>query len=220
MRHLAVIMDGNGRYAVERGLERNAGHRAGAAAFARCVKDLAGLPIEYLSAFAFSADNNKRPADEVAGIYSAICDCLESDVYPTARERGMAIRFIGDLSSLSRRVSDVLSAAPNPADPFKTVIVALNYGGLDEIVRAARKIRGAATASAFRANLDTAGIPDPDALIRYGGHKRLSGYMPIQTAYAELFFTDKRWPEYDARDFESVISEYAGTVRNFGGSRA
>lgn len=220
MKHLAVIMDGNGRYAVARGEERAEGHKAGAEAFARAVGDLSDLPIDVLTVYAFSTENGGRPQSEVSNILDVIAYFLQNRIYVIAEEKRINVRFIGNIAALPERVGKIVTNAPVFADAEKTVVIALNYGGWDEVCRAAEKITQSGKKideEELKRNLDAPDLPFPDAVLRYGGYKRLSNFMPLQTAYSELFFTDKYWPEYDKNDFLSVIEKFGKIKRNFGG---
>lgn len=220
MKHLAVIMDGNGRYAVARGKERVEGHRLGAEAFERAVEDLSDLPIDILTVYAFSTENGGRPQSEVSNILDVIAYFLQNRIYSIAKKKRVNIRFIGNIDALPEYVKEIVFNAPFFENAEKTVVIALNYGGWDEVCRAAEKIsRGGKKFSEeeLKNNLDASDLPFPDAVLRYGGYKRLSNFMPLQTAYSELFFTDKYWPEYDKSDFLSVIENFGKIKRNFGG---
>ncbi len=220
MKHLAVIMDGNGRYAVARGKERVEGHRLGAEAFERAVEDLSDLPIDILTVYAFSTENGGRPQSEVSNILDVIAYFLQNRIYSIAKKKRVNIRFIGNIDALPEYVKEIVFNAPFFENAEKTVVIALNYGGWDEVCRAAEKIsRGGKKFSEeeLKNNLDASDLPFPDAVLRYGGYKRLSNFMPLQTAYSELFFTDKYWPEYDKNDFLSVIENFGKIKRNFGG---
>ena len=220
MKHLAVIMDGNGRYGLLREGDRSSGYQAGAEAFVRLLSDFAEFPFPFLTVYAFSTENNKRNSQEVSNIFHIIAYFLKKKVYPIAKEKGIGIRFIGNLEGLSAGMRIVLSEAPS-ANQDKNVLIALNYGGMDEIVRSAQKTlaRGEAiTAQTLKKNSDLTFVPDPDAIVRYGGYKRISNFLLMHCAYSELFFLDKLWPEYETKDITDVLGKYEKIKRNFGES--
>ena len=223
MKHIAVIMDGNGRWAVKRGRERSVGYRFGARALMRLAEDFLSFPISTLTVYAFSTENNKRDSKEVSNIFSVIASFLLSEVFPFCQKNGVALRFIGNLDALPDDLKQI--AESNPAvSGEKTLVIAINYGGSDEILRAYEKMKEKGivrpTEKDLYDNLDTAGLPMPDAVLRYGGYKRLSNFLPLQTIYSELFFIDKLWPDYDRSDIEKVISDFSVIKRNFGGNNA
>ena len=216
--HLAIIADGNGRYGESLGLTRNDGYEYGAKAVFQAVCDLTKLPIDVETFYVFSTDNNKRNHEEVSNIFHVIAYFLKNKIYPFARENGITVRLIGDVGRLPEDMQKELADAPN-YETGKTVVFAINYGGDDEIVRACRKTveQGEMiTVGSIKNNLDTAGLPDPDAIVRYGGYKRLSNFLPLQSAYAELFFTDKLWPQYDISDITDVMERFQTIKRKFG----
>lgn len=223
MQHLAVIMDGNGRWAENRGQERSYGYRFGAEALMRLLADFLTLPISVMTVYAFSTENNTRDNKEVSNIFSVIASFLLSGVFPFCEKYNVNVRFIGDTNGLPETMKSVLVSAPNCSGE-KTIVIALNYGGTDEIMRAyirmSEKGIEKPTEKDLMDCLDTAGLPLPDAVLRYGGHKRLSNFLLLQSAYAELFFTDKLWPDYTREDIEKVLTEYSSIKRNFGGNHA
>ena len=223
MQHLAVIMDGNGRWAENRGQERSYGYRFGAEALMRLLADFLTLPISVMTVYAFSTENNNRDNKEVSNLFSVIASFLLSGVFPFCEKNGITVRFIGNTETLPERLKRVLTLAPKRSGN-KTFVIALNYGGTDEVTRAYIRMREKGidrpTEKDLFDSLDTAGLPLPDAVIRYGGHKRLSNFLLLQSAYAELFFTDKFWPDYAREDIEKVLTEYSSIKRNFGGNHA
>lgn len=223
MQHLAVIMDGNGRWAENRGQERSYGYRFGAEALMRLLADFLTLPISVMTVYVFSTENNTRDNKEVSNIFSVIASFLLSGVFPFCEKYNVNVRFIGDTNGLPETMKSVLVSAPNCSGK-KTIVIALNYGGTDEIMRAYIRMREKGiekpTEKDLMDCLDTAGLPLPDAVLRYGGHKRLSNFLLLQSAYAELFFTDKLWPDYTREDIEKVLTEYSSIKRNFGGNHA
>jgi len=223
-RHIAIIMDGNGRWATRRGLPRTAGHAAGAETFRRIATRCNQLGVEYLTVYAFSTENWKRPAAEVDAIMGLLEKYLHEAIDSMRRE-GVRLRFFGDLSRLSPR----LRALIDETDAISRTIagglqanICLNYGGRDEIVRAARRWaqtddRAPLTEESLSAYMDSAGIPDPDLLIRPGGETRLSNFLLWQLAYAEFYFTDVLWPDFTAEDLDRAIAYYHGRDRRYGG---
>lgn len=220
-RHVAIIMDGNGRWAKKRFLPRIAGHRAGVEAVRRAVEAAPDLGIEVLTLYAFSSENWKRPADEVNDLMGLLKRYLQSEIDELDRN-GVRIRYIGDPDRLSADVRVLLdtSVARTAGNAKLTLVLALNYGSQDEIARAVRRLiaEGAEpTIEAIEARLDTAGLPAPDLIIRTSGEQRLSNFLMWQAAYAELIFTDDLWPDFDRASFERAIAEFARRERRFGG---
>ncbi len=216
-------MDGNGRWAVSKGQERSYGYRYGAEAFTRLVKDFIYLPVSVLTVYAFSTENNTRNKDEVSNIYKVIACFLLKDILPICEQNDLTLRFIGDRDGLPDEVKDAVLKSDR-VGKNKTVVIALNYGGLDEVRRAYARLfdknKKNITEIDIIENLDTAGLPPVDAVLRYGGHKRLSNFLPLQTTYAELFFTDKFFPDYDRKDVERILIDFEKIKRNFGGTDA
>lgn len=217
MKHLAVIMDGNGRWAEEKSRPRKEGHIAGAKAFIQSVKDFLELDLEYLTVFAFSTENNNREKTEVDGILEVVNFYLKQEIMPLLYRYPFKVRFIGDKKGLPMELVETMDNLTKINETCsKMVIIALNYGGINEVVRACNKIDGEITEEKLLDSLDTSGFPNPEAVVRYGGYKRLSNFMPMQTIYSELFFLDKYWPDYDKQDFINVIEEMKNIKRNFG----
>ncbi len=228
MDHLALILDGNGRWAEQRGLPRSAGHSEGAKAVVRAIKASEELGIKYLTLYAFSAENFKRDPQEVAGIFKAVSDFITNFILPQIHQNQYRLCTIGDLSKLPPELQNTIAKVGKITDGNAklTIIIAINYGGQQEVVNAVNKL----IAQKSRANslqtsisysdieqcLYTANIPNPDAVVRYGGYKRLSNFMPLQTVYSELFFVDKLWPDFSKVDLEAVLCEYQGIERKFG----
>ena len=227
-RHIAIIMDGNGRWAKKRGLPRNAGHRAGAETFRRIAKHCNTLGVKYLTVYAFSTENWKRSEEEVSGIM------LLLEKYLTEALRDMEknhIRFcaFGDLTRLSPRLQQLCRETMERSRHFSDVQVnfCINYGGRDEIVRAARAFAAdvaagrrtpdSLTEELFSGYLDSAGVPDPELVIRPSGEKRTSNFLPWQSAYSEFVFMDVLWPDFSAEDLDRAIEEYNRRSRRFGG---
>lgn len=220
-RHIAIIMDGNGRWAKSRGQARTAGHVAGVAAFRRIANYCKDIGVEYLTVYAFSTENWRRPAAEVAAIMGLLEKHLIEELQNLERDR-RRIRFFGDLSPLSPRLRKLCTDCEQRSAVYAEgqVNICLNYGGRDEIVRAAK--RWAADGcpeldeGRFSSYLWSAGVPDPDLLIRPGGEKRISNYLLWQSAYTELYFTDTLWPDFTERDLDAAIEAYRGRERRFG----
>ena len=221
MQHLAVIMDGNGRWAENKNLPRSEGHIQGAKAFEKALWDFLDMPFNYLTVYAFSTENNSRNKDEVSNILKVIAYFLEYKIYPFAKNNGITVNFIGDIDGLPVFLQETVKSAPSVCDAHKFVNIALNYGGIDEICRTCKKIidnREDVNPETLHKYSDTHGMPDPDIILRYGGYKRLSNFLPMQSIYSELFFTDKYWPDYRSEDFLTVISQFEKIKRNFGGT--
>ncbi|WP_321469683.1 di-trans,poly-cis-decaprenylcistransferase [Halarcobacter sp.] len=219
--HIAIIMDGNGRWAKERGLKRTAGHEEGAKTVREITKYCAKLGIKYLTLYAFSTENWSRPKLEVEYLMKLLDKYLKSEL-STYLENGIKFKSIGDISkfskSLQKTILDVEEKTKNGKN--LTQVLALNYGSQDEILRAIKKLNEKkleVTKENFESCLDTAGIPNVDMLIRTSGEVRLSNYLLWQNAYAELFFTNTYWPEFSTNDLDDLISDFNQRERRFGG---
>jgi len=222
-------MDGNGRWATASGRPRKYGHEAGAAALCRAVKDVAEIEkIDCATFYAFSTENAKRSAEEVGNIFGIVAYFLSNGVMRLAERYSLKVRFIGNMSSLPGFLVSAMSELNGKTinNKGKTIVFAIGYGGDEEVLHAVnavfsdRIIRGdlgPVTREELYGALYTAGLTMPDAVIRYGGYKRLSNFLPLQTIYSELFFLDKLWPDYDRSDLEGVIAEFNDIKRNFGG---
>ena len=220
-RHIAVIMDGNGRWAKKRGLPRTAGHKAGAETFRDIATYCKELGMDYLTVYAFSTENWKRPAEEVSAIMSLLEQYLLEAVDTMERDH-IRLRFFGDLSALSpelqalaRRTDDI----SGHYDGFQANIC-LNYGGRAEILRAAQLCAAAWedwTEENFSKYLWSAGIPDPELIIRPSGELRLSNFLLWQCAYSEFYFCDTLWPDFTRADLDKAIIDYQKRDRRFGG---
>ncbi|GAB0116831.1 polyprenyl diphosphate synthase [Acidisoma sp. 7E03] len=226
-RHVALIMDGNGRWAKARGLPRIAGHRAGAKAVRRCIEAAIGQGVEWLTLFAFSSENWRRPEGEVMDLTALLRQYLRSEVSELLKN-GVRFRVIGDRDRFSDDLRAELEAAERRTAECTrlTLVLALSYGGRSEIVAAARgAIAAAAEGGISAATLDeegfarflfTAGMPDPDLLIRTSGERRLSNFLLWQCAYAELVFLDVLWPDFDEAHFAAALAEFARRDRRYG----
>ncbi len=221
--HIAVIMDGNGRWAIKRGLTRSEGHKAGVVVAKELVRECRKLNIGYLTLYTFSQENWGRPKAEVALLFELLVNFLRSEL-DEMKQNGIRLCLLGELSGLPRPVRLALDRAmQQTADGTALVVnLALNYSGRAEIVRAARRMAedglqpGEMTEEAFRARLYTHDQPDPDLIIRTSGEYRLSNYLTFQSAYSELYFCDCLWPDFDAEALHTALTWYAGRVRRFG----
>ncbi|UOO37585.1 isoprenyl transferase [Oscillospiraceae bacterium CM] len=224
-RHIAVIMDGNGRWAKKRGLPRTAGHAAGAETFRRIATYCKNIGIEYLTVYAFSTENWRRPTDEVAAIMDILERYLKEAIETMERDR-VKMKFFGDISFLSDKIRLLIDQTEKISAKFDGVQVnmCVNYGGRDEILRAARryaedyKETGAAlTEERFSSYLFSQGLPDPDLIIRPSGEMRLSNFLLWQSAYSEFYFTDVLWPDFSERELDRAIVSYQSRDRRYGG---
>ncbi len=223
-RHVAIIMDGNGRWAKKRFLPRIAGHRAGVEAVRRAVKAAPRIGIEVLTLYAFSSENWKRPADEVSDLMGLLKHYLQSEI-DELHANGIRLKFIGDHSRLGADLVDLLQrSAVRTADNRRmTLVLALNYGSQDEMVRAVRALIAdgvpphEVTETAIAARLDTADLPLPDLVIRTSGEQRLSNFLLWQAAYAELAFTNELWPDFNEASLQRVVDDFARRERRYGG---
>ncbi|MCW0182965.1 MAG: isoprenyl transferase [Zavarzinia sp.] len=229
-RHVAVIMDGNGRWAKARLLPRIAGHKRGADAVRRVVEAAWDFGVRYLTLYAFSSENWKRPEEEVGGLMSLLRLYLRSELDELDRN-DVRVRVIGDRGRLPNDIRQLIAEAEarTIANSRLTLILAVSYGGQGEIVQAARRLAEAVAAgrlrpeeideSRFAACLETAGIPDPDLVIRTSGEQRLSNFLLWQAAYAELVFTDTLWPDFGREQFAAALKEYQTRDRRFGANK-
>lgn len=229
--HVAIIMDGNGRWAKARGLPRVAGHRAGVEALRRTVRAAPGLGICWLTVYAFSSENWSRPKSEVSDLMGLLKIFIRRDL-AELHQNGVRVRVIGDRQGLQPDIKALLDEAESltAGNGSLTLVIAFNYGGRDEIVRAARKLAAAAVygdirpeaidADMFAGALDTAGIPDPELVIRTSGELRLSNFLPWQTAYSELAFLPCYWPDFTRDHLAEALRDFAGRERRFGGLAA
>lgn len=226
-KHVAVIMDGNGRWATARGLSRVEGHRQGAEAAQRAVEAAQQLGVEFITLFGFSSENWNRPSDEVLGLMNLLRFYLKKET-AEMHKNGARLLVIGDRMRLP---DDIVKMIENAEDVTKdnqkiTVIIALSYGGRHDIVFAAKELARLAKADKidiekidedfFSQFLMTKGIPDPDLMIRTSGESRISNFLMWQLAYAELYFTNTLWPDFSKKDMEEAIAFYAGRERRYG----
>lgn len=219
-RHVAVIMDGNGRWAKKRLMPRTFGHRAGMNAMIALARHAKEAGVRYLTVYALSTENFARPREELEGLFDLIRQYFTKYVKELYAQ-GAAVRVIGDITALPSDVQALIEegVTNSPADAGFLVTLALNYGARSEIVRAVNAAisRGERTDErSFEEFLDTRGIPDPDLIIRTGGEKRLSNFLLWQAAYAELYFTDVLFPDFDEKQFDRALADYSGRERRFG----
>ena len=213
-------MDGNGRWARQRYLPRVAGHRQGVESLRRCVRACEARGVKVLTVFAFSSENWNRPEEEVSGLMDLLISALSGEVKPL-HESGVKICFVGDRSRVSERVRAGFAQAENltAANRKITLNVCFNYGGRWDIAQAARKLaaRGQEiTEEALDKEMATAHVSDPDLLIRTGGEYRISNFLLWQSAYSELVFSEKLWPDFDEAALDAALAEYAQRERRFG----
>ena len=219
-RHVAVIMDGNGRWAQSRGLPRAMGHRAGAKGVRATVRAAAKARIEVLTVFAFSQENWQRPPAEVRLLMELFIKTLARET-ATMHKNGIRLKFIGDHRNFDPRLLEEMRKAEalTAANPGMTFVIAVGYGGQQDICAAAQKLakRGQdITPQALEAGLSTHGLPLPDLMIRTGGEKRISNFLLWQLAYAELYFSDILWPDFDEHEFMHALHWFSGRQRRFG----
>ena len=218
-RHVAIIMDGNGRWAKRHHLPRAMGHQRGVEAVRRLVRGLGPLGVECLTLYAFSSENWKRPEDEIADLMGLMRKFIRSDL-PDFVENGVRLKILGDYKVLEPDIVAMLEdALAQTAHGDKTVAVALNYGSQQEIARAAGKAaaEGPITPETIAAHLDTADLPPLDLLVRTSGEVRLSNFLLWQAAYAEMWFTDVLWPDFTPAHLEEALASFAARERRYGG---
>jgi len=222
--HVGIIMDGNGRWAQERGLPRSEGHRAGVENVRRAVRSFARYGVEYLTIFAFSTENWDRPDDEVGILIQLLAEALRDETEPLHQE-GVRIRHIGRLDRLPASLREAIreSVELTKDNPGITLSVAYDYGGRAEIIDAVRSILADnlppsdVTEEVFQRHLHTAGLPDPDLIIRTAGEVRLSNFLLWQAAYSEFYATDVRWPDFDESEVAKALLAYGRRKRRYGG---
>lgn len=219
-RHVAIVMDGNGRWAKQRYLPRIAGHKRGVDALKRAVRLCAERDIQVLTVFAFSSENWNRPQDEVSGLMELLAFALAREVAQLQKE-GVRIRFVGERQGLSASIASGLDDAEQAtaANTRIELNVCFNYGGRWDVVQAARQLAAdgkTITEDSLSSALSTAHCGDPDLIIRTGGEMRLSNFLLWQAAYAELFFSPCLWPDFDAADLDAALAAYGGRERRFG----
>lgn len=229
--HVAIIMDGNGRWASARGLPRREGHRQGVEALRRTVRAAGEIGVKILTIYSFSAENWARPADEISDLMGLLKRFVRKDL-AELHENGVRVRIIGERTGLDAEILALLKEAEEltKANERTTLVVAFNYGGRQEIARAAGKLVAEAVAKGLNpqdidaglleSKLDTAGLPDPDLVIRTSGEQRISNFLLWQAAYAEFVFLPIFWPDFDRTALEGAIQEYRRRERRFGGITA
>jgi undecaprenyl diphosphate synthase len=227
-RHVAIIMDGNGRWARERGLPRTLGHRQGVEAVRRTVRAAIELKISYLTIFSFSSENWKRPLEEIDDLMGLMKRFIRRDL-ADLHKAGVRIRMIGERSQVDPELMSLIDEGVEVTanNTVLTLVIAFNYGSRGEIAKAARRLAEQVqagtlapqdiTEDSVSAALDTSGIPDPDLLIRTSGEMRLSNFLLWQTAYTEFIFMDTYWPDFDRSVLEGAIAEFRARERRFGG---
>jgi undecaprenyl diphosphate synthase len=227
-RHVAIIMDGNGRWAAARGLPRSEGHRRGVEALRRTVRAAGDIGIGILTIFSFSAENWTRPAAEIRDLMALLRRFIRNDL-AELHQNGVHVRVIGERDDLDPEIRNLLQEAEELTlnNDKLTLVVAFNYGARQEIARAARRLAAdvaacrlpleAITADALAGRLDAPDLPDPDLIIRTSGEQRLSNFLLWQAAYSELVFVPTYWPDFDRTALESAITEYRRRERRFGG---
>lgn len=225
--HVAIILDGNGRWAKKRMMPRNYGHAKGAKAVEQICEDAYKMGINYLTVYAFSTENWKRPKDEVDALMKLLSDYLKNSL-ETASKNNMCVQIIGDKTALTQDLQDKIEELENVTKNNTGLhfTIALNYGSRDEMVRSIKRIATDVkndkvllediTEQLFTDYLDTKGIPDPDLLIRTSGEERLSNFLLWQLAYTEFYFTDCLWPDFDKNELIKAIVEYTKRDRRFG----
>ena len=228
--HIAIIMDGNGRWATRRALPRNAGHAAGSETFRRIATYCRSIGVKYLTVFAFSTENWKRSAEEVQGIMQLFDKYLHEAIEEMARDQ-IRLRVLGDLTRISPELRALIEQTDEISQEYEgfQANICINYGGRDEIVHAARAFaRDCAdgrrtpedlTEAMFSGYLYTEGIPDPDLIIRPSGEIRISNFLLWQSAYSEYYFTDVLWPDFDEAELDRAIESYHRRERRYGGAQ-
>ena len=226
-RHIAIILDGNGRWAKKRGLPRTAGHAVGAETFRKIATYCKDIGVEYLTVYAFSTENWKRPEGEVAAIMKLLGKYLQEAIDTMERDH-IRMKVLGGLEELSPELRAMVERTDEISQKYAgfQANICLNYGGRDEILRAARryardyaegKADGALTEEGFASYLYSAGIPDPDLLIRPGGEQRISNFLLWQCAYTEFYFTDVLWPDFSPAELDKAIAVFNSRDRRYGG---
>lgn len=222
--HIAIVMDGNGRWATRRFLPRVAGHRQGVESLRRCVQACLDRDVRVLTVFAFSSENWDRPQDEVSGLMSLMVSVLAKEVKPL-KANGVSLRFVGALEALSDKVRQgLLQAEQDTVGNDRLVLnICFNYGGRWDIAQAARRLAEAGqpiTERSLNGAMALAHVPDPDLVIRTGGEMRISNFLLWQSAYSEFVFSDKLWPDFDPAALDEAIAAFSQRERRFGKTSA
>ena len=226
-RHIAIILDGNGRWAKKRGLPRTAGHAVGAETFRKIATYCKDIGVEYLTVYAFSTENWRRPENEVSTIMKLLGKYLQEAIDTMERDH-IRMKVLGDLEGLSPQLREMVARTDEISHHYEgfQANICLNYGGRDEILHAARryaedyaagKADAELTEEGFAAYLYSAGVPDPDLLIRPGGEQRISNFLLWQCAYAEFYFTDVLWPDFTPEELDKAIAVFNSRDRRYGG---
>ena len=218
--HIAIIMDGNGRWGKKRGRSRNFGHISGIRVIEKIVKHSIKIKVPILTFYTFSTDNWKRPKKEISFLFRLIEHYFVKEINNLIKNN-IKINIIGNFKNLPKRVKTRLIESMKKTKQSKKILVnlAINYGSKDEIIKAINKIKkkkGSLSTKDIEKNLYTKGIPNPDILIRTGGKKRLSNFLLWQLAYSELYFINKLWPDFKVSDYNKIINHYKNVKRNFG----
>ena len=222
--HIAIVMDGNGRWANKRHMPRLIGHKQGVSLLRRCVRACVGRGIGVLSVFAFSSENWNRPAEEVSGLMDLLMIALNREV-PDLHKEGVQVHFVGELGALSEKMRAALLAAERLTQNNSKLVlnICFNYGGRWDIAQAAAALvqQGKPiTENSLNAAMALSHVPDPDLLIRTGGEQRISNFLLWQSAYTELYFTDALWPDFDEAALDAALHNYASRERRFGKTSA
>tara|TARA_Y100000591_G_C21823833_1_gene695297 strand:+ start:63 stop:731 length:669 start_codon:yes stop_codon:yes gene_type:complete len=217
LNHIAFIMDGNGRWGKKRNKSRNFGHSNGVKTVKKVVEDSIKLKIPIVTFYVFSTENWKRPKTEVNFLFKLILRYFQKETNHLLSNK-IKINIIGNLKKLPKKIQKTLKETIRLTSKNKkiTVNLAINYGSKDEIVNAAKKSKNKLSINSINKNIYTKNIPDPDILIRTGGHKRLSNFMLWQLAYSEIYFLDKLWPDFNKKDLIGIIKSFKNVKRNFG----
>jgi undecaprenyl diphosphate synthase len=225
--HVAIILDGNGRWANKRGMPRVIGHKYGAERVREVVRAAGNLGIQYLTLFALSLDNRKRPADEVSALYGLLEQFARSE-QAELRRQGARVEVVGDLGSLPASCQAAIGRLCEATADGRSMVLrlAVAYGAREDVAQAARRVARRVAAGeldaesvgeeTLRAHMWTAGAPNPDLVIRTGGERRLSDFLLLEAAYAELYFTDVAWPDFDAAQLRAAVHDFTGRDRRFG----
>lgn len=220
LQHIAFIMDGNGRWAERRGMPRRYGHRYGAEAFRKIVRYCGDIGIKYVTVYAFSTENWARPEKEVKSIMNLLDNYLD-ECEKSAKDYNIRMKFIGDMTRLDPPLAEKAKRLEEISkDNSLTLCIALNYGGKDELINAFNKLaesgKKTITVSDIESELYTAGIPDPDLIVRTAGEMRLSNFLMWQSAYSEFYFTDTLWPDMTSEDIDKAVEEFYRRQRRYG----
>mgnify|MGYP001408947401 CR=1 FL=1 len=217
LNHIAFIMDGNGRWGRKKGKGRNFGHLKGVETVKKIVRASIEFKIPIITFYVFSSENWKRPKTEITYLFRLINKYFSEEINSVI-DQGIKLNIIGELNKLPNNIKKTLKKSIKLTKKNKKIIVnlAINYGSKDEIIHAIKKIRNKVTIKSIQKNLYTKNLPDPDILIRTGGHRRLSNFMLWQLAYAEIYFLDKLWPDFNENDLKKIVANYKLVKRNFG----